>query len=510
MTGPKCYIYIQGLLALEAAATGEQYIDHETRCRLGIMDGYIQEVTLYGKALTDQEILHLPFTHGIPLEQTELWADFDAFSPVERGRHALPLQLKGRCTSVNLVYSFTPGWNGFALPYGSRQVNPGALTSGELTLLAAVFPTELPPKERLAAADALPGDSDTVVFMNGERGGTQTVSLGLEEDTGKPFLILGGTRFPFSTALENYTWHQISATVKGTEVSLFVDGESAGTGMLAAPFVRTEAPALIIGNQEENGQMVRGFRGCIDMVAIFDAALPAEKLKVYADVAPYRFEEHLSALWLFSDQYPTELITGAVLTYSSGTVGSSLRENTVLDREPPALSFYMPDIPTNMDEVETWETRVAAEAILQGMKELTGMEPSNGFVDSGGERLNGSMATLMAQYACTSPQITTLENSGKFTVDDLQEVFAAASLGAFLGAVCYGFYYSPGTAACAAPCWAVGSSTFLSWPGRSPTGLRLAALLPLGPRKRSDILETRPRPTPVPVPIRTMTLLSAV
>lgn len=180
----------------------------------------------------------------------------------------------------------------------------------------------------------------------------------------------------------------------------------------------------------------------IQGILALEAALPAEKLKAYADVAPYRFEEHLSALWLFSDQYPTELITGAVLTYSSGTVGSALRENTVLDREPPALSFYMPDIPTQMDEVETWETRVAAEAILQGMEALTGMEPSGGFVDPGGERLNGSMATLVAQYARTSPQITTLENSGKFTGDDLQEVFAAASLGAFLGAVCYGFYCS--------------------------------------------------------------------
>ncbi|MCI9195433.1 MAG: LamG domain-containing protein [Angelakisella sp.] len=185
-----------------------------------------------------------------------------------------------------------------------------------------------------------------------------------------------------------------------------------------------------------------GVRIYIQGILALEATLPAEKLKAYADVAPYRFEEHLSALWLFSDQYPTELITGAVLTYSSGTVGSALRENTVLDREPPALSFYMPDIPTQMDEVETWETRVAAEAILQGMEALTGMEPSGGFVDPGGERLNGSMATLVAQYARTSPQITTLENSGKFTGDDLQEVFAAASLGAFLGAVCYGFYCS--------------------------------------------------------------------
>lgn len=436
--GTAVRIYIQGLLALEAEAEGAQYIDQETRCRMGVMDGYLQEVVLYSRALTDLEVLHLPFTHAVPKEQTELWADFDVSSPADRGRHAFPLQLKGACTAVNLVYGFAPGRNGFALPYGSKPVNPGALASGELTLLAAVFPRELPEAE--PSADGLPDDPDTVVFTNGVRDGRQTVALGLEGDTGRPFLTLGETRFPFSTRLNNYCWYQISAVVKGTDVSLYVDGEPAGTGTLTEPFVRTEAPALMIGNQDENGQMTRGFQGCIDLVAVFDAALPAEKLKVYADVPPYRFEEHLAALWLFSDPCPLDLISDTVLTYSSGTTGSALQENTVMDREPPALSFYMPDIPTRMDEVETWETRMAAEAILQGISAMTGAEPEGGFSGPDKEKLNGSMACLVAQYAGSNPQVIDLTTSGHTTDKDLGDCLAAVLGGAFAGAVCYGFY----------------------------------------------------------------------
>lgn len=494
--GAAVRVYVQGLLALEAGAAGAEHIDQETRWRLGAMDGYLQEAVLYSGALTAEEVLHLQFTHEVPAEQTELWADFDAFSPTDRGRHALPLQLKGGCTAVNLVYSFAPGRNGFALPYGSGQVNPGALASGGLTLLAAVFPKELSAEDRQAAANAPPSDSDTVIFTNGAHGGKQTVALGLTGDTGKPFLTLGETRFPFSTALNNYSWYQIAAVVKGTDVSLYVDGEPAGTGTLAQPFARTEAPALMIGNQDENGQMARGFRGCIDMVAVFDAALPAPKLKVYAGVPPYRFEEHLAALWLFSDQYPMEVVSGAGLTYSGGMMGSAPQENTVLDREPPALAFYMPDSPTGMDEMETWETRVAAEAVLQGIESLTGMEPSSGFSDPGNDQLNGSMAVMVAQYVSSDPRVSGLASSGKISGEDMGELLGAIMFGAFAGAVCYGFYMSAQNGGLRRIMWVRRFLRFFRMSWRASNWPVIGGVLAGGAAAAAKRVEEKPAPDP--------------
>lgn len=429
------------------------------------------------------------------------WVEFqegteEQFDHIDITTFVLKMDCKGGCAAVNLVYSFAPGRNGFALPYGSGQVNPGALASGGLTLLAAVFPKELSAEDRQAAANAPPSDSDTVIFTNGAHGGKQTVALGLTGDTGKPFLTLGETRFPFSTALNNYSWYQIAAVVKGTDVSLYVDGEPAGTGTLAQPFARTEAPALMIGNQDENGQMARGFRGCIDMVAVFDAALPAPKLKAYAGVPPYRFEEHLAALWLFSDQYPMEVVSGAGLTYSGGMMGSAPQENTVLDREPPALAFYMPDSPTGMDETETWETRVAAEAVLQGIESLTGMEPSSGFSDPGNDQLNGSMAVMVAQYVSSDPRVSGLASSGKISGEDMGELLEAIMFGAFAGAVCYGFYMSAQNGGLRRIMWVRRFLRFFRMSWRASNWPVIGGVLAGGAAAAAKRVEEKPAPDP--------------
>lgn len=437
--GKKVQIFLQGILVLESEAAGQLYLDGTTRCQLGVMSGYLQEVALYRKALTEAQVLQLPFTHAVEKEQTELWADFDAFAPKDKGRHALPLQLKGSCTTVNLVYALQPSWDGFAVPAGAGQVNPGGLPSGELTILAAVFPMELSQVDRVAAGNRLPNDEDTILFANGPRNGVQSLALGLHAGDKTPFLILGTTRFSFTKVVENYHWYQISATVKGTEVALFLDGEAAGNATLAAAFTRTQSPELMIGNQADGVQMNHGFPGCMDLVAVFDKALPQDKLKAYAAQSPYRFEEHLAALWLFSEQYPTEIVSGARLTYSdSGRNG--LQENTVLDRELPNLSFAMPDVATGMDAVQTWEARVAAETVIQSIKQFTGLTPDGGFVDPGQEQLNGSLQALVTQQISNNFHIGEVTDEGKATGDNVREILMAASLGAFLGSLCYALY----------------------------------------------------------------------
>ena len=427
----KLQIYVQGLLSEEFDAAGEAYVDETTRCRVGAMDGYLQELTLYSRAFTPEEILHLPFTHTETQDNTEMYLDFDAFTPFDRGRHAFPIQLKGRCDTVNLVYAFAPGQSGFALPYGSGQINPGGQSLAEFTILAAVFPMELDnAKQR-----------ETVIFSNGTKGGAQSLALGVDSATQLPYFEIGGSRFTYTSALENYTWYQLSVTVRDTEVKLFIDGKNDGFGTLAAPFVRTDPPEIMLGNQMKDDQAGYSFCGYIDQIAVFSQALPTERLIGYSNIEPYRFEDDLAALWLLAEPYPAELVSGGVLTYAADA-GCILCENTVLDREPPQLQFNLPDISAVEDKVTEWETRLAAEAFTQGIKFLTGMNVDGGFVDPDHKTLNGSVEQLLSETIVSSDRLSDLYTEGKISGEDLGELFGAFTLGSCLGALCYAFYCS--------------------------------------------------------------------
>lgn len=427
--GENLKIYVQGLLSEEFKATGKYYADNVTRLQFGKMDGYMQELTLYSRALSEEEVLHLPFTHAVRLENTELYLDFGSFLPSDQGRHAFPIQLKGRCDTVNLVYSFAPGRGGFALPYGAGQINPGGKDLSEFTILAAVFPAELMEADQ----------GKRVIFSNGEANKAQSIALGVDAATHKPYLEVGKNRFDYTAKLENYVWYQISASVKGTEVMLYVDGVNSGSGTLSAVFERTDPPALMLGNQMSEGQTDCGFCGYIDQVSVFSCALSNDRLSAYADTAPYRFESNLAAIWLMAEPYPAELVSGGALTYSA-EAGCTLFENTVLDREPMQLKFNMPNIPTGEDEVTSWEARIAAETFIKGIESLTGMSADGGFVDSEKNILNGSVEKFVTETMVDSGRLNKLYTEGEFSSKDMQELFRAFGLGACLGALSYAFY----------------------------------------------------------------------
>lgn len=436
--GESAKIYVQSLLVTTVAISGNKTIDKTTRLKIGAMNGYIQDIAIYSIAIDEAGILQLPFTHNVSNDKTQLWIDFNAYEPVDHGVNKFPVQMKGSCNIVNLVYGFEPGLLDFALPFGSGQINPGALP--KMTLFASVFPRELSGKCRLMVQNQLPDDSNTFIFSNGDFGDSQTVALGLDELTNYPFLYLGNTRYDFQIMLNNYEWYQLAATVTDQRVSLFVDGINAGTSALTKAFKRTLSPELMIGNQQNQGEMNHGFRGCIDTIAVFDDALTAEDLTVFADIPPYRFEKSLSAMWLFSQQYPSEIVTGRSLTYSSGAKGSTLQENTVLGSDPPVLDFRMPNVSTEMDEITMWETRVQAETYIQSINALTGLKPVNGFVDDKQTILNGSIANLVCSSVGNNNTLCEICYDGRCSKTDLSSVVLGASVGGFLGAACFSFY----------------------------------------------------------------------
>lgn len=421
-------LYIQGIPVYEANATGERFVDGETRWQMGDLDGYVQEVTLAARAFTDDEVRFNQIEHVVPDGELELCADFDAFDPRDAGRHALPLQLVGHCDVVNLVPALRTGTAGSVLA-PRTTANPGAFSTGAFTVLAKVFPTVSPEM------------GDGYVFANGALGDAQGFALGVTEQQTRPFCLIGGERFAFGATLSVNEWSDLAVSVSGAQAAFFVDGAPTGTATLAAPFARTEPADVMIGNAPDAaGVAVVGFPGFIDAVTVFDRALDADRLAGYADVAPYRFDDGVAASWLFSDEAPREVVLDGQMLYAGGAA-VALRENTVLDPNPPTLAFALPDVATGMTDVEEWESRAAATVLLETVKALTGQEAVSGF--SGGQgKLNGSMAKALYVTLAADARMKSIEDEGSVTRDVLIGIFASVSGVAALWPVFEAFYLS--------------------------------------------------------------------
>lgn len=412
--GSTLRLYIQGIAAYEARVTGERFVDASTRWQIGDMDGYLQEVTLAARALTDDEVRCNQFEHAVPDGEMELCADFDAFEPCDRGRHALPLQLAGHCDVANLVPALQAGTGGYALPQRS-PANPGAFPSGAFTVLAKVFAT------------VAPDTGDAYVFANGPLGDAQGFALGVAARQTKPFCVIAGTRYEFEGQISAAVWSDLAVSVSGTTATFFIDGASAGSVVLAAPLARTDPAAVTVGNiLNASGAAAAGFPGYIDAVAVFDQALDAARLASYADVAPYRFDADLAALWLFSGEAPIEVLHDGPLLYAGGAA-VALRENTVREPVPPTLSFAMPDVATGSTAAEAWESFAAATVLLDTVKALTGQDAVSGFSGGGRDKLNGSVEGLMSVTLAADARVRSLEDTGDVGRDVLVGLFATAS-----------------------------------------------------------------------------------
>lgn len=437
--GKTVKIFIQGLLASETPSTGASYVDSTTQLVIGNMEGYLGEIAVYNKAISDADILCMDFSNNLSLEDKELYIDFNVFKPDDEGKHKLALRLMGGCCSVNLVNALKPMPTGFAMPYGSGLPNPGAFPTNEMTIYAMIYPMQLSKTELAAYENILPSDDDVFIFTNGNAEDTQNVALGLSLTTGKPFLILGKVRYDFSFGVKRAEWTQVGVTMKDNDLTFYINDKPAGGVKLAQAFTRSNPASLVIGNQFENETANRGFRGYIDSVALFNKAISAERMKGYADIAPYRFDDDLIAMWVFHEQKPIEILTGAKLVYDE-TVNFDYRENTVLNDTLPIMTFALPDTETKLDDVDQWATRVVAETITQTIKSFTGCEPVNGFVDPEHKQLNGTLEKYLSENLMQNSSIMNTVESGELTVKDCARIFGAMVSGAVIGGIIYTFY----------------------------------------------------------------------
>lgn len=426
--GTDLKLYLQGILSGEAAAVKKSLPQSDTVSlwQMGLMNGYLQETSLYAKALTGEEVLKSQFAPVVAAGSAEIFIDFDSFVPVDTGHHSLPVRMTGRCDTVNLAQGLKPGERGCAFPVGSSDVNPGGDTLSTFTLLVKCYP------ERGCEA------GDTCLVANGRQGDGLLVELGLSQSQTTPFFQMCGQRFKGSVPLTPDSWNDVAVTVSDSAVKLYIDGKDAGGGTLTNPACRVDGGELTFGNllgQDRSFQS--GFQGWIDSVAVFSKALTAEKLSGYADIAPFLFDDKLKALWAFYEDEGMEMIQNGIVSYAGGAK-VELSENTVRDRTPLPLVFAMPDTPSGADDVVKWQARTTAEAVCDSIQSVTGLAPVSGGFPSG--TLNGSVESRVIEMWGDSTQMVNMETRQQCSAADLAKMFGGMVGGAALGLSIYAFY----------------------------------------------------------------------
>jgi hypothetical protein len=120
--------------------------------------------------------------------------------------------------------------------------------------------------------------------------------------SGKLFLNGGGrTAMPGITPINDDDWHHIAGTWDGDIAIIYVDGEEEASSTFAGPIATSDVPVKI--GLRGNGEGVdRIFRGVIDEVAIFNAALSGEDIQNLMSgglrqLAPVRPGGKMATMW---------------------------------------------------------------------------------------------------------------------------------------------------------------------------------------------------------------------
>ncbi|HEX4638670.1 MAG TPA: DUF2341 domain-containing protein [Chthoniobacterales bacterium] len=173
--------------------------------------------------------------------------------------------------------------------YNNNAQNPGVPVLGSLIGPGVRFdgtnPITIPNSESLAWADGSTmtwsawvkptANAPNAIIFKRE-------SLTIGADNGVPFVDVNGSRAKGAQPMAPNSWHHLTVTAAGSTITLYIDGQSAGTLSASLP---TSAAALSLGDT---------FTGEMDELEISKAARPAGFIKMAAmsqgpDKAPKLF-----------------------------------------------------------------------------------------------------------------------------------------------------------------------------------------------------------------------------
>jgi hypothetical protein len=107
-----------------------------------------------------------------------------------------------------------------------------------------------------------------------DKGTASQTQYALYDDAGALRFILGGVGSATAPLPAVGAWHAVVATYDGTALSIYVDGNLAGSVAAAGPIKRARAP-LVIGDAPGSADASEAFEGTLGDVKVYAAAVPA-------------------------------------------------------------------------------------------------------------------------------------------------------------------------------------------------------------------------------------------
>jgi hypothetical protein len=225
-----------------------------------------------------------------------------------------------------------------------------------------------------------------------------------------------GQELTATTPLNTQRWIDAAVTLSGTSLVLYVDGTQAAASTLGAQFSGLNG-SLYLGNDVTAGNPgSMAFGGFMDMLAIFDAALPQATLQSFVTTPPFIFDEHISALYIGANGNPkNDLISGSTLSFT-GDASVKLVENTTFQPTIPPFTFtsksYSPPSP-----YYHWEAAAFCDILAENAADSYGLRPR---YEIGGGQYPDSMLAFVSAIIMSNPSAQNIVvNRANLTTDAL-------------------------------------------------------------------------------------------
>lgn len=319
--GERVNAYLQGYL-IESVAISSEVLFSSTSYSIGSgFEGFIRSVRIYNKAVLEKDFYlyiqqsgyeeeSMPdlvsFIGGVCEESGAKWKDLC------NSLHSV--SLKGSC-SVGRVMNTAQFSESSRSCFDKESLgsNAGGFESGEFSLYA-----------RFCIQPG--GGAKQVLFSNCFSSADKEVAVVVSRKSGSEdrFLLeanVGESIYSGVQEIGEGEWTDVAVTYDSRKLRIFVNGEIDGDGMTISGFKKPERGSIELGGRKGGFSEASSdrFHGCLEEVAVFDKALPANDIYYYHEHPPFLYEQNLRALYCFRVAFymVRELVCGSPLSLSA-------------------------------------------------------------------------------------------------------------------------------------------------------------------------------------------------
>lgn len=291
---PDMKVYVDGALvgsanhdyALSHDATADVFVaaaDHKYYPMGSFLPGAMDEVRIYNRALTAQEVADLSdfVPEEPPPEDDDLVLQYefdgdDGTTAIDASEHANDGSFIGAGLAADTnggQYATFDGSNDYIRVPSSPSLMPTSVT------IAAWVRFDSPPAEV----------AELVFKRNSGNSNNEDYALQINSAGGVRFVLANGwqTRLDSSATMSAGQWHHVAATFSQPDMKVYVDGRPAGTASHDYVLAHDPGTDLILGAADHKYNPMGPFTaGAMDGVKIYKRALSAAEIADLAGVVP--------------------------------------------------------------------------------------------------------------------------------------------------------------------------------------------------------------------------------